>query len=401
MGQPRVAIFPCAYKEVDGVANTMRHFVAYAKQQQLPVLNVHGGFAREREQDGSIERLEFPRRWPKFRLDTKHDFDMNFWRYRVEVERAVRDFRPDLIHITGPSDVGQLGALVAHRLRIPLVASWHTNVHEYAQQRLTPLIGFLPARAQESVGSKTCAWSLRLTARFYRFAQVLFAPNQELISLLERLTGKSCHLMSRGVDTELFKPERRTRTDKEFVIGFVGRLSTEKNIRFFAELESALLARGCSNFRIHIVGQGADAPWLREHLRHADLLGVRHGEQLAEAYANFDVFAFPSRSDTFGNVVLEALAAGAPAVVTDGGGPKFIVEHGVSGFVASSDREFVAHVAGLLENRDLCRQMSAAARQRALQFSWDAVFRHVYGVYETELSRLHGTVKLLPHCARA
>ena len=389
MGQPRVAIFPCTYKEVDGVANTMRHFVAYAKQQHLPVLNVHAGFAHEQEEDGSIRRLEFPRRWPKFRLDTKLYFDVNFWRYRGEVERAVREFRPDLIHITGPSDVGQLGALIAHRLRVPLVASWHTNVHEYAQQRLMPLIGFIPRSARDKVGEKTCDFSLRVAGRFYRFAQVLFAPNQELMSLLEQMTGKHCHLMSRGVNTELFKPERRTRNDDRFVIGFVGRLSTEKNIRLFAELESALVARGCSNFRIHIVGRGADAPWLRENLHHADLLGLKQGEELAEAYANFDVFAFPSTSDTFGNVVLEAMAAGVPAVVTSGGGPKFIVQHDVSGLVAVSNVEFVAHVAALLKNRELCRQMAQAARKRALQFTWDAVFRHVYQVYDAELARLH------------
>ena len=399
MGQPRVAIFPCTYKEVDGVANTMRHFVAHAKQQQLPVLTVHAGFAREQEKDGSVERLEFPRQWPKFRLDTKLYFDMNFWRYRSEVERAVRDFRPDLIHVTGPSDVGLMGARIAHRLQVPLIASWHTNVHEYAQQRLMPLIGFLPATARDKVGAKTCDLSLRVAARFYRFAQVLFAPNQELMSLLERLTGKPCHLMSRGVNTELFKPERRTRTDDQFVIGFVGRLSSEKNIRFFAKLEQGLVARGCSNFRIHIVGQGADAPWLRENLHHAELLGLKQGEELAEAYANFDVFAFPSTSDTFGNVVLEALAAGAPAVVTNGGGPKFIIENGASGLVATSDAEFVAHVTDLLKNRERCRQMAQAARQRALSFSWDAVFRNVYEVYQAELARMDATGNLVSHYA--
>ncbi len=399
MRRPRVAIFPCTYKEVDGVANTMRHFVAYAKQQQLPMLNVHAGFTREQEKDGAFERLEFPRQWPKFRLDTKLYFDMNFWRYRSEVERAVRDFRPDLIHVTGPSDVGLMGARIAHRLRVPLIASWHTNVHEYAQQRLMPLIGFLPSSARETVGTKTCDLSLRVAARFYRFAQVLFAPNQELMSLLERLTGKPCHLMSRGVNTELFKPGRRTRTDGEFVIGFVGRLSTEKNIRFFAQLEDGLVARGCSNFRIHIVGQGADAPWLRENLHHAELLGLKQGEQLAEAYANFDLFAFPSTTDTFGNVVLEALAAGTPAVVTNSGGPKFIVENGVSGLVANSETEFVAHVAALMTNRDLCRQMAQAARQCALSFSWDAVFGHVYQVYEAELARLQTADNLVSHFA--
>jgi len=396
MRQLRVALFPCAYNEVDGVANTMRHFEAFAKRHQLPMLNVHGGFGSYRRQDGTIEQLEFPRRWPKFRLDAKHDFDMNFWRYRREIEAAVREFRPDLLHITGPSDLGQMGALVAHRLRIPLVASWHTNVHEYAEQRLRPLVSFLPSEAKETLCAHAREWSLRVTARFYRMARALFAPNQELIAELEKLTGKPVYLMSRGVDTELFSPEKRKRANDKFVIGYVGRFSTEKNIRFLLDLEQGLLARGCTDFLLRIVGQGAEADWLKGHIQHAELPGVLEGQSLAEAYASFDVFAFPSRTDTFGNVVLEALASGVPAVVTDGGGPKYIVPNGSTGFIAKNDAEFVAHVATLWGNRDLRRQMSRAAREYALHASWDEVFRHVYDVYETVLAQSQIAADLAP-----
>jgi phosphatidylinositol alpha 1,6-mannosyltransferase len=401
MRQLRVALFPCAYTEVDGVANTVRHFEAFAQRHHLPLLNVHGGDKSYRQKEGSIERIEFPRRWPKFRLDAKHDFDLNFWRYLGEIERAVRDFRPDLLHITGPSDVGQLGALVAHRLHIPLVASWHTNVHQYAEQRLMPLIPGLSPGSKEELGNRVREVCLRLTARFYRIARVLFAPNQELIAELERRTAKPCYLMSRGVDTELFHPRKRSSNAGKFVIGYVGRLTTEKNVRFLADLEKGLLARGCNDFELSIIGQGTEDPWLRQNLRHANLPGVLTGESLAEAYANFDVFAFPSHTDTFGNVVLEALASGVPAVVTDSGGPKFIVQQGVTGFVASSDEEFVNHVAMLCRNRDLIRQMSVAARQFAVRSSWDAVFRYVYETYDAELSRLRTAGNLIPEWARA
>jgi phosphatidylinositol alpha 1,6-mannosyltransferase len=401
MRQLRVALFPCAYNEVDGVANTVRHFEAFAQRHQFPLLNVHGGFSSYQQQDGYVQRLEFPRRWPKFRLDARHDFDLNFWRYLGHVETAVREFRADVLHITGPSDVGQMGALVAHRLRIPLVASWHTNVHEYAQQRLLPLLPFLSAKGKKWLGTHVHQICMRLTARFYQIARVLFAPNPELISELERLTGKACYLMSRGVDTDLFHPRKRTRADQQFVIGYVGRLTTEKNIRFLVDLEKGLLARGCRNFRLMIVGQGAEAEWLRQHVRHADFTGVLEGERLAEAYANFDLFAFPSRTDTFGNVVLEALAAGVPAVVTNSGGPKYILQEGVTGFVTSSDQDFIAKVATLCSNRDILHSMSRAARQRALQSSWDAVFRHVYDVYENTLSRLPVGTNLMPNWVRA
>jgi glycosyltransferase involved in cell wall biosynthesis len=391
MRKLRVALLPCAYTEVDGVANTIRHFEAFAQRHQLPLLNIHGGFSSHREEDGWVERLEFPRRWPKFRLDARHDFDLNFWRYLGRIEDAVRAFRADLVHITGPSDVGQIGALVAHRLRIPLIASWHTNVHQYAEQRLLPFLSFLSGQNKEWLGTRVDQICMRLAARFYRIARVLFAPNQELIAQLERLTAKPCYLMSRGVDTELFHPARRTRSDQQFVIGYVGRLTTEKNIRFLRELEQGLLVRGCDQFRLVIVGQGADAGWLQQHLRQADLTGVLEGEHLAEAYANFDLFVFPSRTDTFGNVVLEALAAGVPSVVTDCGGPKYIVRDGVTGYVASSEQDFIDKVAMLCRNRDLCLPMSRAARQHAMGYSWDEVFRHVYDVYENTLCRLHLT----------
>jgi phosphatidylinositol alpha 1,6-mannosyltransferase len=401
MRQLRVALLPCAYTEVDGVANTVRHFEAFAQRHHLPLLNIHGGYAAYQQKDGSIQRQGFQRRWPKFRLDAKHDFDLNFWRYRAEIEKAVRDFRPDLLHITGPSDLGQLGALVAHRLHIPLVASWHTNVHQYAEQRLMALIPGLSHSGKAKMGSHVREISLRLTARFYQIARFLFAPNQELIAELERRTGKPCYLMSRGVDTDLFHPSRRTRSGDQFVIGYVGRLTTEKNVRFLADLEKGLLARGCRNFRFEIVGQGTESSWLQQNLQHAQLPGVLNGEKLAEAYANFDVFAFPSRTDTFGNVVLEALAAGVPAVVTDSGGPKFIVQPGVTGFVAASDEEFVSQVETLCRNREFCHRMSNAAREHALSSSWDAVFRHVYEMYDAELSRLRTAGNLVPGLARA
>jgi len=394
MNRPRVALFACAYNEIDGVANTMRHFEAFAKRLDLPLLSVHGGYDQYQERDGSVRRMEFRRHFPKFRLDAKHDFDLNFWRYYRQIEAAVRDFRADLVHITGPSDVGQLGALVAHRLRLPLVASWHTNVHEYAEKRLIPLCGLLPSGAKEQIGKLAREWSFRATARFYRIAQVLFAPNQELIAQLERATGKPCYAMARGVDTEAFHPQRRCRTDNQFTIGYVGRLTNEKNIRFLVELERALEARGHGDFHLVIVGQGAQEAWLRMNLKHAQFTGVLQGDELARAYANFDVFAFPSATDTFGNVVLEAMASGVPAVVTNQGGPKYIVEDGTTGFVAGSNEEFIGCVHRLLQSPALLRQMREAARERALRSSWDSVFQSVYDVYKRTIAPSHTPVAL-------
>ncbi|MBA3913394.1 MAG: glycosyltransferase, partial [Acidobacteriales bacterium] len=370
----------------------MRHFEAFAKKNNLPLLSLHGGFAQYRENDGTVERLEYRRRWPKFPVDAKHEFDLYFWRYRRQIEAAVREFQPDVLHITGPSDVGQMGAMIAHRLKIPLVASWHTNVQEYAEKRFASVVPFLPAAAKSRVCRQVGRLSLLATARFYQMARVMFAPNQELISELQELTGKPCFLMSRGVDTDLFQPGRRTRKDGLFTIGYVGRLTAEKNIRFLAELEKALLRRGLTNFQLRIVGQGSEEPWLRANLLHAEFDGVLRGEPLAEAYANFDVFAFPSTTDTFGNVVLEAAASGVPAVVTSSGGPKYIVEDRSTGVVARDEPSFIDATEALARNPEARRRMATAALERALKSSWDAVFQQVYAVYETALK---GTPKEL------
>lgn len=378
---PRVAFFPDAYREVDGVANTARQFESFAIRRNLPFLTVFGGSKNSVQREGSVTRMECARGRIGFPIDKKHDFDLLFWRHYKRVENAVSNFGAHVVHITGPSDVGQLGALIAHRLCIPLAASWHTNLHEYAEQRGSGLLWFLPAGWRNRAGHAIRQSSLKAIFRFYKIARVLFAPNPELVDFLEKGTGKTCCLMGRGVDTTLFDPMRRDQTRGEFIIGYVGRLTVEKNIRFLAELEKALTRAGLSNFRFLIVGQGAEEPWLKANLRRADYTGVLKGQMLAQAYANMDVFVFPSHTDTYGNVVLEALASGVPAVVTDSGGPRFVVTHGETGFVARELQEFVRYVRSLAEDRRLLQAMRSSAREHALGASWDRVFEGVYAGY--------------------
>lgn len=381
----RVAFFPDCYHEIDGVANTARQFEAFAIRHELPFLTVHGGAEDDTQRTGSVWRITHRRGPLGFALDKKHDFDLAFWRYLTPVENAVREFDPDIIHITGPSDVGQLGVAIAHRLRIPLAASWHTNVHEYAEQRAKSLLSLLPENFKNHLGAAICGASLRATLRFYHIAQFLFAPNRELIELIEKGTGKPCYPMYRGVDTSLFDPARRVRNDHDFVIGYVGRLTVEKNVHYLAELEKALIDAGLSNFRFLIVGQGAEEAWLKSNLRNATFTGVLRGEALATAYANMDVFAFPSRTDTYGNVVLEALASAVPAVVTNSGGPQFIVRQGETGFIAHDSQEFVSSIRNLSTHPDLLQAMRLSARAQGVTASWDAVFESVYSTYERNL----------------
>jgi phosphatidylinositol alpha 1,6-mannosyltransferase len=283
-------------------------------------------------------------------------------------------------------------------LRVPLAASWHTNLHEYAEQRAQGWLALLPGRDFQTVAAERVReTSLQLIMRFYKMARILFAPNRELMGLLEKGTGKPVRPMRRGVDASLFSPARRGRRkdDRTFVIGFVGRLTVEKNIRLLAKIEAALFAAGISGFRFSIVGQGAEEEWLKANMRTANLTGVLHGEALATAYANMDAFVFPSRTDTFGNVVLEALACGVPAIVTDCGGPQFIVKDGETGFIARDLGGFVGHIRHLMEHPGRRQAMREAARDAALQLSWDKIFRRMYEDYAEALRSLGPATKAL------
>jgi phosphatidylinositol alpha 1,6-mannosyltransferase len=383
----RVAFFSDTYMEVDGVANTARQYEAYARREGLPFFMLHGGYEQEKiVREGKFTRVELPRSRFGFALDRKHEFDLAFLRHLKRVEQLLCEFAPDVLHITGPSDVGMLGALVAHRLHIPLLASWHTNLHQYAERRALPLFFFLPAEWRAQVGTSIRDLSFRLTARFYQIPRVTMAPNRELIDLLEEATHKPCFLMARGVDTQQFRPELRNRPAEPFTIGYVGRITVEKNIEMLVEIERRLLAKGVTDCEFLIVGQGGSEEYLRANLRHKTLTGVLRGEDLARAYANMDVFLFPSRTDTFGNVVLEALAAGTPALVTDEGGPQFIVRPGETGFVCHSVEDFVERLLQLKNQPEELMAFRKNARRQAEAASWDSVFQAVYRAYKVALN---------------
>ncbi len=382
---PRVAYFPDSFHEINGVAHTSRHFEAFARRHNLPFLCVRAGDrARDLVTDGSITTLELSRSRRSIALDKGLRFDPLYFRHWRRIRAALDAFKPDIIHITGPSELGILGATLARRLRVPLAASWHTNLHEYAGRRASTLLRWLPRRTSNSTELHIERASLWATTRFYRRANVLFAPNQELCDLLERTTGRPCALMQRGVDTELFSPAHRTRdaSDGEFILGFVGRLSIEKNVALLAQIANDLRDAGVTRARFLIVGQGEEEQWLRQRIPDATFAGVLRGADLSRAYANMDLFVFPSHTDTFGNVVLEALASGVPAVVTPDGGPKFIVRDGRSGFIAPDDG-FSAAVKSAIADDVLHTTMKTAAREQALTSSWDAVFCKVYAMYQS------------------
>jgi phosphatidylinositol alpha 1,6-mannosyltransferase len=387
MTATRVALFTDSYYEANGVARTSSALETYAAERGLPLLLVHGGPADQLIESGSVLRLELSRSTLlSFGLEHDLRFDLALWRHLRRVSDVLRMFQPDVLHFTGPSDVGQLGAYLGHRLGIPMVASWHTNLHEYASRRLLTRLSWARDTTRMAVRLWVERQALSLTVLFYRVPRIVLAPNEEWRCLLEWRTRKPTFVMTRGIDTELFTPARRARTDGPLNVGYVGRLSPEKSVRVLAAVEAALLADGRSDVRFTIVGDGTERAWLEQNMTRAVFLGVLRGDELAAAYADMDLFAFPSETETVGNVVLEAMASGVPVVAMARGGHRFVVDAGTSAAIAHDEREFVSLAQQLSADRGRRETMGLAGRACALERSWEQVFDGVYRAYAEALS---------------
>jgi glycosyltransferase involved in cell wall biosynthesis len=378
----RVAFFPDSFLEVNGVAMTSKRLIGYAGKHGYPFLCVHAGKKTERAEDGSITYLSLKRSPFAVPVDEDLKYDPFFQRHTNRVLREILNFRPDVIHITGLNDVSIIGAYLAWKLKLPLVGSWHTNLHEFAARRLARMFRFLPQKALDSFTGFAERKILGGTILYYKMPKVVLSPNRELVEILRKGTGRSSRLMTRGVDTDKFSPEKRTVKDGIFRFGFVGRLRAEKNVRLLADLEKELLKKGKTNFKFLIIGEGNEREWLEKNLKNAEFTGFLDGEQLSEGYANMDVFVFPSETDAFGNVAQEANASGVPAIVTNQGGPKFIVRHNENGFIAEDKEDFIKFSIRLMEDPEKLSKMKKAAREFALSRSWDSVFEGVYKAYE-------------------
>lgn len=378
---PRVIYFPDSFEEVNGVAMTSKRLIGYAKRNGYPFLCIHAGSETKRYSDGSVEYLSLKRSPFKFKMDEDLAYDPFFQRHSSRIVREIEAFQPDIFHITGLNDVSISGAYLAWKRQMPLLGSWHTNIHEFAASRLMKIIRFLPKKYLDKITGVAERKIMDGAVLYYKMPKVVLSPNIELVEILGQGTGRASHLMSRGVDTDKFSPNKRTINDKIFRLGFVGRLRAEKNVRLLIELEDRLIAAGKTDFEFLIVGEGNEREVLEKNLRFAKFTGFLDGEKLSEAYANMDVFVFPSETDAFGNVAQEAGASGVVAIVTDKGGPKFIVEDGVSGFIAKDIDDFVRFTIELMDEPEKRRAMGNAAVRRAETSSWDSVFNSVYDAY--------------------
>jgi phosphatidylinositol alpha 1,6-mannosyltransferase len=345
---PRIALFSDSYDEANGVRRTTLAIETSAKRRNIPVLSVHSCSETRLVHDGSIARLGLKRSSMfSFGLEHNQRFDLSMRRHMTRVAETVEWFAADVLHFIGASDVGLLGASIGRRLSIPMVASWHDDPHEHAQERLP----------------------LKL---FYKIPCVC----------------GSTSLTSRCVNTDMFTPARRRGSNAIVNIGYVGRLSAQEDVRVLRAVEAELDVEGL-DARFTIVGDGSEREWLQQNMLRAEFTGALSGDALADAYAQMDIFAFPCQTDTEGNEVLEAMASGVPTVVMAAGGHRFMAEALRGAIVAETLVAFVEGVRALVKNRQRRVKMGIAARAHAVDlFSWDRIFVDICHTYDAAIAQM-------------
>jgi glycosyltransferase involved in cell wall biosynthesis len=296
--------------------------------------------------------------------------------------RALEQFEPELVHVASPDLAGSAALDFAAAHGIPAVGSYHSEIARYL--RFMPLGGLL----ERSVW----AW----VRRFYERCRQVYAPSEAMVaSLRARGLRGDLRVWSRGVDAERFNPVHR---DREFrlslgvpdelpLILFVARLRREKGLDTLAEV-LARLARTGPPHASAIAGDGPLRASLRRRCPNTRFLGELDRGALARAYASADVFLYPSTTETFGNVTLEAMASGLPTICADATGSDALVVHGQTGELAPPGDvgAFVDAITPLLHDAERRRSMGGAARARALEHTWDRAIEQLVAHWRDALA---------------
>lgn len=296
--------------------------------------------------------------------------------------RTLADFAPDIVHVATESSVGLSGRRWALRNRVPLVTSFHTNfpayLHDYRLGLVEPLL-----------------W--RYLRWFHGRALLTFCPSSDTRDMLRaRRFHERVRVWSRGVETELYSPARRSDSVRERIapgadriLIYVGRLAAEKRVDFLLDAFVRMRESIDPGTALVFVGDGPAGEGLRARApQGVHFTGYLTGIPLAEAYAAGDVFVFASDTETFGNVVLEALSSGLPAIVVDKGGVRETVHPGRTGVrVPVGDVEaFARACVELLEDEPRRQRLADGARAEALSRRWDVILDGLLDGYREALS---------------
>lgn len=380
MSELRVAIFTGNYNHIrDGVSLTLNRLVAFLEEQNVPVI-VFGPTSEEPalEHEGefiSVPSVPMPGR-PEYRVTVG---------FPESAQRRLREFAPTLVHLATPDLLGFRAMRWAQANDVQIVSSYHTHFTSYLKYYNLEML--------ELLGWKYLAW-------FYSQCKHVYVPSSSMANELnEQDIVHGIRIWARGVYTDDFNPKKRDMewrrsigfADEEKVITFVSRLVWEKNLQTFVDVVKKL----DDTVKPMVVGDGPARKELQGMLPNAHFTGFITGEELHRAYASSDIFLFPSETETFGNVTLEAMSSGLPCVVADATGSRSLVESGVNGFLAPprDTIEFARRVKQIAEDVSLRKKMGKAARQKALAYSWQNVNTKLLENYREALESARPALK--------
>ncbi|GAB11765.1 mannosyltransferase MgtA [Gordonia araii NBRC 100433] len=304
----------------------------------------------------------------------------------LTVYRALRDFQPDIVHLASPFVLGGAGAYAAHRLHLPTVAVFQTDVAGFA------------ASYRVDFASRA-AW--RYLRKLHSACDRTLAPSSSSAGDLRANGVPRVHRWGRGVDLGQFGPEHADADliagwsgashdddrERRLIVGFVGRLAPEKDVHKLAPLADD------PTVQLVIVGDGPQREKLHEQLPGAIFTGALHGAELARAYASFDVFVHAGRHETFCQTVQEAMASGVPVIGPDAGGPRDLVGHCRTGFLLDPDHfeEKLPGAVDALRDPAIRSRFGGSALAWVRSRTWPAVCEELFGHYRDVLAERAGT----------
>ncbi|MBB5321539.1 glycosyltransferase involved in cell wall biosynthesis [Marinobacter oulmenensis] len=350
--------------EINGVANTLQHLCEglVARGHQVSVIR-----PRQRGERGQAEAASSIPHQVVTGLPLPGYSELRFGLVRPgRLVRQWRNRRPDAVYVATQGPLGVAATLAAKRLNLPVFSGFHTNFHSYS--------GYYGLGMFERILRSYGRW-------FHNRTDLTLVPTLQMQTATRAMGITNTRLWSRGVDCRRFCPQRRDTSLREHwglgpddrAVLYVGRLAAEKNIQLAVACFERI--RGLHpGARFVLVGDGPLRRQLQERHPEYHFCGVQKGEALARHYASGDIFLFPSKTDTFGNVVMEAMASGLGTVAFDDAAAGEHLRHDENGVKAAvdDDEAFITHAIRLADQPSLLNRVRSQARLDALDQTWDS-----------------------------
>jgi glycosyltransferase involved in cell wall biosynthesis len=352
----------------DGVTRVLYRLIGYLHQRRISNIFISPIIpsAQERQTEFySVPSVPFPL-YKDYRVafpGSKH------------FEEMLRRFNPDILHINSPCSLGYAAVRFANRHQIPVVATYHTHFASYAKYyKIRVLEGF----------------SWMYLRNLYNRCQRVFVPSQPIVDELASHGLQNLECLAHGVDTEVFNPayrshhwRKRLGVDSKYVLLFVGRLVWEKDLQTLADAYKILMAKR-DDVAFVLVGDGPIRPDLERLMPQAVFLGYQSGIALSTAFASSDLFVFPSTTETFGNVTLEAMASGLPPICASEGGASGIIKPGRTGVLAKprDPLDLIEKIESLLDHPEKRKEILNEILRFAREQQWEKVFDQMLQSYE-------------------